>query len=172
MALWKPVNVSQFDRDDIEDLPNEWDDAFKSDLEMRYRKLRGFDETSSEGTDEDNIEMTDKAKDRFKHGTIELIANRIYDRLTHLFNKVKERLGIKEGEPIVEPIANYGSLKLADDGELTYVYKRTVIDLGNINGRLETSWEIRKLGVNKLKIMGFTNITDEDVNLYKQRYKK
>ena len=84
MASWKPVDVSQFDRDDIEDLHYEWDDAFKSNLEMRYNKLREFDGTLNESTDEDNIEMTDKAKDRFKGGTIELIANRICDRLTLL----------------------------------------------------------------------------------------
>ena len=127
MASWKPVDVSQFDRDDIEDLHYEWDDAFKSNLEMRYNKLREPDGTLNESTDEDNIEMTDKAEDRFKLGTIELIANRICDRLTLLFNNVRKRLGINNGEPIVEPIANYDRFKLADDRELTYVYNRTVI---------------------------------------------
>ena len=116
--------------------------------------------------------MTDKAKDRFKRGTIGMVANKIYDKLTHLFNKTRKRLGIHEGEPKVEPIANYDNFKLPDDGELTYVYKRTVIYLGNINDRLKTPWKIRKLGVNKLKMMGFANITDEDINPYKQRYKK
>ena len=81
-------------------------------------------------------------------------------------------MGIYEGEPIVESITNYDNFKPADNGELTYVYKRTVIGLGNINERLKTPWEICKLGVNKLKMMGFTNITGEDVNPYKQRYEK
>ena len=31
MAKWESVDVSQFNRDDIEDLHDEWDDAFKSD---------------------------------------------------------------------------------------------------------------------------------------------
>ena len=89
-----------------------------------------------------------------------------------MFNNTKKRLGIHKGEPIVEPIRNYNNFKLADDGELTYVYKRTVIYLGNINEGLKPPSEIRKLGVNKLKVMGFTNVTDQDINPYKQRYKK
>ena len=40
MTLWKPIDVSQLDRDEIEDLHNDWDDDFKSNLEMRYNKLR------------------------------------------------------------------------------------------------------------------------------------
>ena len=47
----------------------------------------------------------------------------------------------------------------------------------NISGqrnynRSRRSWKIRKLGVSKLKLMGFTNIIDEDVNLHRTRYKK
>ena len=80
-------------------------------------------------------------------------------------------MGIHKGEPIVKPIRNYYNFKLSDDGELTYVHKRTVIDLGNIDEGLRTPWEIRRIGVKKLKLMGFLNITDEDVNPYKQKYK-
>ena len=47
-----------------------------------------------------------------------------------------------------------------------------VIDLGNINKGLIPPWEIRRLGVNKLKFMGFTNITDEDVQPYRSKYIK
>ena len=47
-----------------------------------------------------------------------------------------------------------------------------MIDLGNINERLIPPWEIRKLGVNKLKLMGFIDITDEDINPYKLKYKR
>ena len=57
------------------------------------------------------------------------------------------------------------------NGKLSYVYKKTVIDLGNINNRLKAPWEIRKLGVTKLRLMGFTNITDEDSNPYRTKYK-
>ena len=172
MALWEPIDVSRFDRDEKEDLHNDWDDNFKSNLEMRYNKLRGFNEALNESTDEDHMEMTEKDRDRFKRGTIELIANEIYDKLTTLFNNSRRRLVIHKGEPIAKPIRNYDNFKLADGGELTYVYKRTVIDLGNINEGLKPPSEIRKLGVNKLKMLGFTNVTDEDINPYKQRYKK
>ena len=82
--------------------------------------------------------MTEKAKDKFKRGTIELVANQIYDRLTISFDNTRKRLGIHKGEPIVKPIRNYDNFKLADDGSLTYVDKRTVIDLGNINEGLIT----------------------------------
>ena len=114
--------------------------------------------------------MTEKTKDAFKHGTIVLIADKIYDRLTLLFNNVRKRLGIQKGEPIV-PIRNHDKFKLAEDGAITYVDKRTVIDLGNINEGLKPPSEIRKLGVKKLSLMGFTNVTAEDINPYKPRYK-
>ena len=80
-------------------------------------------------------------------------------------------MGIQKGEPIVDPIRNYDNFKLADDGEITYVYKRTVIYLGNINERLKAPWEIHKIGVKKLKLMGFMNVMDEDVQPYKPKYK-
>ena len=120
MATWEAIDVSQFNRNDIEDVYGDWGDDFKNNLELRFNKLRKVNETLNEGTNEDTIEMTEKTKDVFKHGTIELIANQIYYRLT----------GIQKDEPIVKPIRNYNSFKLADDGALTYVDKRMVIDLG------------------------------------------
>ena len=66
MATWEPIDISQFDRDDIEYLHEEWDGSFVSNLELRYNKLRGFNATLNESTDEDAIEMTEKAKDKFK----------------------------------------------------------------------------------------------------------
>ena len=53
----------------------------------------------------------------------------------------------------------YRNFKLTKNGKLSYKYKRTVIDLGNIDERLKAPWEIRKLGVNKLRLMGFRNLT-------------
>ena len=79
---------------------------------------------------------------------------------------------IEKGEPIIDPIREYRNFKLLDDEELTYIYKTTVIDLGNINEGLKAPWEIRKLGVSKLKSMGFTNIMYEDINPYDQRFKR
>ena len=62
MASWEPVDVTHFDRDDIEDIYGDWGDDFKNDLEVRFNKLRGFNETLNESTDEDTIEMTEKLK--------------------------------------------------------------------------------------------------------------
>ena len=172
MATWEPIDITHFDRDDIEDVYGDWDDDFKNNLEVRYNKLREFNVTLNESTDEDTIEMTEKTKDTFKRGTIELIANQIYDRLTISFDNTRKRLGIHKGEPIIKPIRNYDNFKLADDGAPAYVDKRTVIDLGNINEGLITPWEIRRFGVKRLKSMGFLNTTDEDVNPYKKKYKR
>ena len=143
-----------------------------NDLEIRFNKLREFDETMNESTDEDTIDMTAKTKYALKHDTIELVANQIYDKLITMFNNDRKKFGIHKGELLLNPIRKYENFKLADDGELTYVYKRMVIDLGNINERLKAPWEICRIGVSKLKLMGFVNIIDEDINPYKPKYKK
>ena len=106
-----------------------------------------------------------------KRDTIELIANEIYDKLTKLFNDRRKRLGIKGGKPINELIRDYSKFKLKIDGTLSYKYKKTVINLGNIDKGLKSLSEISKLGVNRLRLMGFTNITYEDIRPYQPRYK-
>ena len=116
--------------------------------------------------------MMEKTKDALKRDTIELVANQIYDRLTIFFNNDRKRFGIQGGEPIIDPIREYRNFKLTKNGKLSYVYKRTVIDFGNINNRLKAPWEIRKLGVSKLRLMGFRNLTDEDTNPYRTKYKR
>ena len=169
MATWEPVDI---DRDGLGEGYDKWDDDIVKDLELRFNKLREFNETLNESTDEDTIEMTEKAKNALKPDTIELVANQIYDRLTIFLNNDRKRFGIQGGEPIIDPIREYRNFKLTKNGKLSYVYKRTVIDLGNINNRLKAPWKIPKLGVTKLKLMGFTNITDEDTLPYRNRYKK
>ena len=139
---------------------------------LRFNKLRGLDETLNKSTDEDTIEMTEKTKDALKLGTIELVANQIYNRLTIFFNKDRKRFGIQGGEPIIEPMRECRNFKLTKNGKLSYKYKRTVIDLGNINEELKAPWEIRKLGVAKLRLMGFRNLTYEDINPYDRRSKR
>ena len=168
MASWEPVDI---DRDDMEDEDYKWDDDIVKDLELRFNKLREFNETLNESTDEDTIEITEKAKNALKKDTIELVANQIYNRLTTFFNNDRKRFGIQGGKPIIDPIREYQNFKLTKNGKLSYVYKKTVIDFGNINNRLKAPWEIRKLGVAKLRLMGFTSITDEDSNPYRTKYK-
>ena len=142
------------------------------DLELRFNKLREFNETLNESTDEDTIQITEKVKNVQKRDTIELVANQISDRLTIFFNNDRKRFGIQGGEPIIEPMREYRNFKLTKNGKLSYVYKRTVIDFGNINNRLKAPWEIRKLGVAKLRLMGFRNLTYEDINPYDRRSKR
>ena len=169
MASFEPVDI---DRDGMGEGYDKWDDDVIKDLEIRFNKLREFNETLNESTGKDTIDMTEKTKNAFKHDTIELAANQIYDRLTIFLNNDRKKFDIRKGEPIIDPIREYRNFKLSDDGELTYIYKGMVINLGNINNKLKASWEIRKLGVSKLKLMSFTNITYEDINPYDQRFKE
>ena len=169
MATWEPDEI---DYDKIGDEDYKWDDDVIKDLELRFNKLREFNETLNESTDEDTIEMTVKTKDALKRDTIELVANQIYDKLTIFFNNDRKRFGIQGGKPIIDPMREYQNFKLNKNGKLSYVYKRTVIDLGNINDRLKAPWEIRRLGVAKLRLMGFRNLTYEDINPYKLKYKR
>ena len=110
--------------------------------------------------------MTEKTKKALKRVTIEFVANQIYDRLTIFFNNNRKRFVIQGGKPIIDPIREYQNFKLTKNGKLSYAYKKTVIDFGNINNRLKAPWEIRKLGVAKLKLIGFRNLTYEDINPY------
>ena len=121
-----------------------------NDLERRFNQLRQFNETLDESRDEDLIGITTSTKNALERDTIELVANQIMTNQSSC-STIQ-----------VEPLRNYDNFKLADDGEISYVYKRTVIDLGNINERLKPAWEIRRLGVAKLKSMGVINITDEE----------
>ena len=169
MATWEPDEI---DYDKIEDEDYKWDDDVIKDLELRFNKLREFNETLNESTDETTIEMTVKNKDALKRDTIELAANQIYDKLTIFFNNDRKRFGIQGGEPITEPLREYRNFKLTKNGKLSYKYKKIVFDFGNINDRLKSPWAIRRLGVTKLRLMGFSNLTYEDMNPYRQRFKK
>ena len=169
MATWEPDEI---DYDKIEDEDYKWDDDVIKDVELRFNKLREFNETLNESTDESTIEMTAKNKDALKRDTIELAANQIYDKLTIFFNNDRKRFGIQGGEPITEPLREYRNFKLGKNGKLSYKYKKIVFEFGNINDRLKSPWAIRRLGVTKLRLMGFSNLTYEDINPYGQRFKK
>ena len=89
MATWEPADI---DYDKIGDEDYKWDDDVMKDLEVRFNKLKEFDES----TDGDTIGMTEKTKDELKHATIELAANQIYDRLTIFSIKIEKDLEYKE----------------------------------------------------------------------------
>ena len=167
MATWEPVDI---DRDGLGEEYDKWDDDIVKDLELRFNELREFNKTLNESTDEDTINETLIYVDSTRNDIEDLVANQIYDKLTIMFNKSRERLGINNGTPIEEPTIRYNSFKLEDDGSLTFVYKRTVNDLGNINDRIKSPSERRRLSVAKLKAMGFTDITDEDTHPYRAKY--
>ena len=169
MATWEP-DIDPFDRGDIED--DSWDDNVMNDLQKRYEELRQFNIKYNKSRDKDTREETSIIIDSTRNDIEELVANQIYDKLTTMFNNNRKRLGIRKGEPALDPIRKYDNFKLADDGALTFVYKRIVIDLGNINERIKPPSELRRLGVAKLRLMGFTNITDEDVKPHRTRYIK
>ena len=143
-------------------------------LELRFNKLREFNKTLNESTDEATINETLIYVDEVADDIEELVVNQIYDKLTNMFDNARERFGIENGTPI-EPLRKYNNFKLDDDGSLTFVYKskskRTVIDLGNINNRIKPPSELRRLSVAKLKMMGFTDITDEDTHPYRTKYR-
>ena len=91
--------------------------------------------------------------------------------MTKIFNDARKRLGIKGGASIEEPIRNYDNFDLNDSGNLTFTYKNKVINFLNINEGLIRPSQIKESGVNRLKLMGCTNITDEDIHPYRSRYK-
>ena len=169
MATWEPEGIDIADRDDIED--DSWDENAMNDLQKRYEELRQFNIKYNKSRDKTTREETSIYIDLTRNDIEELVANQIYDKLTTTFNRARERLGINNDTPIEEPSIRYNSFKLADDGLLTFVYKRTVIDLGNINKRIKSPSELRRLSIAKLKAMGFTDITDEDTHPYRARDK-
>ena len=168
MASWEPVDI---DCDEISDEDVKWDDDVMKDLESRFEELRQYNKNCNKSRNEATREEASTYVDATRHDIEELVADQIYDKLTILFNNTRKKFDIQKGRPI-DPIRNYNNLKPADDGTLSYIYKRTVIDLGNINERLMPPWEIRRLGVTKLKSMGFIDIMDEDINPYKPKYKR
>ena len=171
MDSFDPVDI---DRDGLGEEYDKWDDDIVENLELRFNKLREFNKTLNECTDEATTNEMLIYVDDVRNDIEELVANQIYDKLTNMFNNARERFGIENGTPR-EPLRKYNNFKLDDDGSLTFIYKgkskKTVIDLGNINNRIKPPSELRRLSVSKLKMMGFTDLTDEDTHPYRTKYK-
>ena len=170
MATWEPEDIDIADLDDIED--NSWDEDVMNDLHKRCEELRQFNIKYNKSRDKDTREETSIYIDVTRNDIEELVANQIYDKLTTMLNNNRKRYGIRKGEPALDPIRKYNNFKVADDGALTFIYKRIVIDLGNVNERIKPPSELRRLSITKLKAMGFTGITDEDTHPYRAKYVK
>ena len=151
MTSWEPVDI---DRDEIADEDVKWDDDLMKDLESRFEELRQYNKRFNDSRCKNVREEASIFIDSTRNDIEELVANEIYDKLTILLNNARKKFDMQKSRSI-DSLRKYDNFKLADDGELTYVYKRTVIDLGNINKRLKAPWEIHKLGVANLRSMGF-----------------
>ena len=128
MSSWEPVDI---DRDEISDEDVKWDDDAMKDSESRFEELRQYDRKFNESRDEATREDASIFIDATRHDIKELVANEMYDKLTILLNDTRKKFGTQKDRPI-DPLRKYDNFKLSDDGELTYVYKRTAIDLGNM----------------------------------------
>ena len=95
MATWEP-DIDPFDRGEIEEEDYKWDDDVIKDLELKFNKLREYNETLNESTDVETMEMIWKTKDALKRDTIELVANQIYDKLTIFSIMIEKDLEYKE----------------------------------------------------------------------------
>ena len=144
MARWEPEGIDIADRDGLGEEDDNWDEYAMNNLQKRYEELRQFNIKYNESRDKATKEETSIFIDSTRNDIDELVANQIYDKLTTIYNKARERLGINNGTPIEEPTIKYDSFKLADDGSLTFKYKRTVIDVGNINKRIKPPSELRR----------------------------
>ena len=105
------------------DLGDDWGDDLMNDLEIRFNELRRFNRTLEESPDKDDVENITLDQNKMKEDTIELVANQIYDIITKLINERRERLGIKNGAYMVEPIRDYNNFDLDDNGNLTFVVR-------------------------------------------------
>ena len=105
-----------------------------NDLERRFNRLKQFNATLKTSS----VKHIMLDRDTVKEDTIELVANQIYNKITELFNEKRKRLGIKGGANIVEPIRDYDSFDIDDNGNLTFVRKNEVIGLGNIDEGLDS----------------------------------
>ena len=139
----------------------------------RFEELRHFISRLETSSHEEYGDIM-LERNKMEEDTIELVANQIYDRITTVINDRRKRLSTKGGANLEEPtVRDYNSFNLDDNGNLNFTYKNKVINLDNINEDLKTpSAIIKELGVNRLKLLGFRNKTDEDVNSSRSRYRK
>ena len=91
---------ADIDNDEIGEEYDKWGDDLMSDPEIRFNKLRQFDETLDESRDENLIHIMTSTKEALKCDTIELIVNQIYDRLTISFNNTRRCTYIRTSQKL------------------------------------------------------------------------
>ena len=96
------------------------------DLESRFEDLRRYNRNFNESCNEATREEASIYVDVTRNDIEELVANKIYEKSTILLNNTRKKFGIQKGRP-TDPLRKYDNFKLADDGELIYIYKRIVI---------------------------------------------
>ena len=100
MARWEPVDVDPIDRDGIREEDDKWDDGKITEIEAKLEEeLRYFNARLETSPDKDVVNIT-LEKRKVKEDMIELVANKIYDKMTKLFNERRKRLGVKGGANI------------------------------------------------------------------------
>ena len=116
MATWDPEDIDLTHRDGTGDEDVKWDEYVLNDLQSRYEELRQVNIKYNKGRNEAITEEALTLAEATRNDIEELVANQTYDKLTIMFNKARERLGIENGTRIEKPSIKYNSFKLADDG--------------------------------------------------------
>ena len=91
MATWDPEGIDIADCDGLGEEDDNWDEYAMNDLQSRYEELRQFNIKYNKSRDEAAREAALNLAEVTRHDIEELVANQIYDKLTIMFNKAKER---------------------------------------------------------------------------------
>ena len=97
MVSWEPVEIDPTDRDGIGEEDDKWDDGKINELEAKLKELRRLNAKLEESPDKDEDNNISLEKRKLRKNTIELMSNKMYDKITKLFNDRRKRLGIKGG---------------------------------------------------------------------------
>ena len=105
MTSWDPVDIDPTDRDGSED-GDEWDEDVMKDFRSRFEELRQFNIKYNKSSNKATREEASIFVDATRHDIEELVANRIYDKLTILLNNTRKKFNIQKGRPI-DPLRKY-----------------------------------------------------------------
>ena len=92
----EPVDIDPIDRDEIGEENDVWGDDLMNDLERRFNELKRFNKDLKNACHEEYGDIK-LERHKMKEDMIELVANRIYDKITKLIDDRRKKLGIKGG---------------------------------------------------------------------------